>query len=88
MFIYMSIHIMKKIFKESDLKQKEKRILPHVDSIRNTAADFGIGEWTIRQWVKQDKFPVIMSGRKILINYDVFTSFLNGCLENKSEGAL
>lgn len=57
---------------------KEKRNIPHVDSIRNTAADFGIGEWTIRQWVKQKKFPVIMSGRKILINYDVFTDFLNG----------
>ena len=61
--------------------------LPHVDSIRNTAADFGIGEWTIRQWVKQNKFPVIMSGRKILINYDVFTQFLNGGFENKTEAS-
>lgn len=61
--------------------QKEtttKKTLPHVDSIRSAAVDFGIGEWTIRQWVKQKKFPVIMSGRKILINYDVLTSFLNG----------
>ncbi len=58
--------------------QNEKRNIPHVDSIRNTAADFGIGEWTLRQWVKQKKLPVIMSRRKILINYDVFTDFLNG----------
>lgn len=40
--------------------QNKKRNIPHVDSIRNTAADFGIGEWTIRQWVKQKKLPVIM----------------------------
>ncbi len=63
------------------------RRVPHVDSIRNTAADFGIGEWTIRQWVKQGKFPVISSGRKILINYDVFTSYLNGELGDKAEKA-
>ena len=55
----------------------ERKDIPHVDSIRNAAADFGIGEWTIRQWVKQKRFPVIMSGRKILINYDIFTKFLN-----------
>ena len=60
------------------LERRDNTTLPHVDSIRNTAIDFGIGEWTIRQWVKQNKFPVIMSGRKILINYDVFTAFLNG----------
>lgn len=65
-------------------KQIAKYTVPHVDSIRNTATDFGIGEWTIRQWVKQNKFPVIMSGRKILINYDVFTSFLNGELNKKN----
>lgn len=65
--------------------QKTEMNLPHVDSIRNTASDFGIGGWTIRQWVKQNKFPVIMSGRKILINYDVFKQFLNGGLENKTE---
>ena len=60
------------------IKETKDYAIPHLDSIRNTAADFGIGEWTIRQWVKQDKFPVVMSGRKILINYDVFTAFLNG----------
>ena len=62
--------------------QRTNISLPHVDSIRNTAADFGIGEWTIRQWVKQNKFPVILSGRKILINYDVFASFLNGNIDS------
>lgn len=64
--------------------QRTNISLPHVDSIRNTAADFGIGEWTIRQWVKQNKFPVILSGRKILINYDVFTSFLNGDIDSRN----
>lgn len=63
--------------------QREK--MPHVDSIRNTAKDFGVGEWTIRQWVKQNKFPVIYTGKKILINYDVFTAFLNGELNNQSK---
>lgn len=66
-------------------KRNKNSHIPHVDSIRNTATDFGIGEWTIRQWVKQKKFPVIMSGRKILINYDVFTAFLNGELNESTK---
>jgi excisionase family DNA binding protein len=84
----MSIEITKIFnYKRSKIMRNENQKLPHVDSIRNAAADFGIGEWTIRQWVKQKKFPVVMSGRKILINYDIFTNFLNGgSIETKDEG--
>ena len=59
--------------------------IPHVDTISEVSRDFGIGEWTIRQWVKQKQFPVIMAGKKTLINYDVFKAFLNGEIKQKGE---
>lgn len=62
-----------------------KTDIPHVDTISTVSQDFGIGEWTIRQWVKQKQFPVIMAGKKTLINYEVFKAFLNGEIKQKGE---
>ncbi len=66
-------------------QQNKEKDIPYVDTISAVSRDFGIGEWTIRQWVKQKQFPVIMAGRKTLINYDVFKAFLNGEIEQKGE---
>lgn len=68
-----------------DRQQNKKTDISCVDTISAVSHDFGIGEWTIRQWVKQKQFPVFMSGKKTLINYDVFEAFLNGELEQKGE---
>lgn len=68
-----------------DRQQNNKTDIPCVDTISAVSRDFGIGEWTIRQWVKQKQFPVIMAGKKTLINYDVFKAFLNGEIKQKGE---
>lgn len=37
-----------------------------------------IGEWRIRQMVKQKEIPVYQAGRRNLINLDVLIEFLSG----------
>lgn len=52
--------------------------IPHICTIGQLAAETGISEYTIRQWVKQGEFKVLRSGIKYLINFDVFMEYLSG----------
>ena len=51
---------------------------PHICTIDQLAEETGMSAYTIRQWVKRGELKHIRSGRKYLINYDVFMSFLEG----------
>lgn len=51
-------------------------------TIPETAKLYSLSKYTIRQWVKEQKFPVIKAGRKVLINEERFKEFLGG---NKNE---
>lgn len=51
--------------------------IPHICTIKELAKETNISEHTIRCWVKQKKFKYLQSGRKYLINFDVFMKFLN-----------
>lgn len=57
--------------------------MANVVSIREAARrakedELGIGEYTIRLWVKSGKLPVRFSGRKALIYYPGLVDFLRG----------
>lgn len=54
--------------------------LPEMLTITQTAArtkNAGISEYTIRRWVHEGAFPVVQTGKKVLINWAVFVRFLN-----------
>lgn len=55
-----------------------KRPLPRMRTIRQTAAETGVAEYFVRRLVKQDKIKYVQAGRKVLINLDLFVDFLNG----------
>lgn len=40
--------------------------------------DSGVSEKAIRRWVKEQAFPVVRTGVKVLINQSVFEQFLRG----------
>lgn len=52
--------------------------IPHICTIKQLAEETSISEHTIRSWVKQGAFKSLRSGKKYLINYDVFIKFLDG----------
>lgn len=51
---------------------------PHICTIKQLSEEVGISQHTIRLWVKSGAFKSLKSGKKYLINYDVFIKFLNG----------
>lgn len=51
---------------------------PHICTVDQLSAETNISAYTIRRWVKSGELKHIRSGRKYLINYDVFMSFLEG----------
>lgn len=51
--------------------------LPRMRTIKQTALETGLHEYFVRQLVKQDKIKYVKAGRKVLINLDLFISFLN-----------
>lgn len=51
--------------------------VPRFLTIRQTAKEGPLTEHALRLLEKQGKLPCIYSGRKCLINYDVFLSQLN-----------
>lgn len=51
---------------------------PHICTIKQLSEETGISAHSIRQWIKQGEFKSLRSGKKYLINYDVFMKFLNG----------
>lgn len=61
--------------------------IPHICTIKQLATETGISEYCIRQWVKQGAFKVLRSGKKYLINYDVFIKFLVSGEENQPTSA-
>lgn len=61
--------------------------IPHICTIGQLAKETGISEHTIRCWVKQGAFKFLKSGKKYLINYDIFMKFLEGD-ENTPTSAL
>ncbi len=54
-----------------------ERQKPHVCTINQLAEETGMSAYTIRQWVKKGEFRAMKSGKKYLINYDVFMRYLN-----------
>lgn len=51
-------------------------------SIPEAAKRYSLSKYTIRQWVKEERFTVIKAGRKVYINEERFKEFLGG---NKNE---
>ena len=51
--------------------------VPRFLTIRQTAQAGPLSEYALRLLEKQGKLPCIYSGRKCLINYDVFIAQLN-----------
>jgi len=60
---------------------------PHICTIRQLASETGIAEYAIRRWAKQGAFRVMRSGKKYLINYDIFIKFLDGEYEHEGHPA-
>ena len=60
---------------------------PHICTIKQLATETNISQHTIRCWVKQGAFKSLRSGKKYLINYDVFMKFLEGTEEKTSSTA-
>lgn len=50
---------------------------PQMASIAETAKIFGVSDKFVREKVKNNSFHYVRSGRKVLINLDVFADFLN-----------
>ena len=69
--------------------------VPRMRTVQQCAAFFKeqdpgccIGEWCIRQLVKQGKIPVCRSGRRILINLDMLIDyFATGTADQEAEPA-
>lgn len=57
---------------------------PHICTIKQLATETNISQHTIRCWVKQGAFKSLRSGKKYLINYDVFMKFLEGTEEHST----
>lgn len=51
--------------------------VPHICTIGQLSQETGISEYTIRCWVKQGEFKTLRSGKKYLINFDIFIDYLN-----------
>lgn len=49
---------------------------PHICTIDQLAAETGVSAYTIRSWLKSGELKHLKSGKKYLINYDVFLAFL------------
>lgn len=50
--------------------------IPKVVTVEECANITGISQWSIRRWIKENRFPVIKTGRKVLINLSRFVDFL------------
>ena len=64
------------------MSQTEAKI-SEMKSIAETAQiyrDKGISDKALRRWVKEQAFPVVRVGVKVLINQSVFEKFLQGNL--------
>ena len=44
------------------------------------------GEWTIRKMIAQQKFPIVRSGTRILINLDQLLNYLTNGEEVENDG--
>jgi len=47
-------------------------------TIRQTATEYGIAEYAVRRWVKQQRFPIFQSGNRVYINRGTFETYLDG----------
>lgn len=72
----------KRVGERSDRNMAE---IPRMRTIKQCAAYFkaedpesGLGEWRIRQMVKQGEIPVYRAGRRILINLDILITYVSG----------
>ena len=55
----------------------ENYTIPRVIGVKQAAAEFGIAEHTLRTWIRAGQLPVILCGRKHLINCTVLSRFLS-----------
>lgn len=49
----------------------------NIEDAAKRAESIGISKYTIRRWVNEGAFPVVKTGKKVLINWDIFVRFLN-----------
>jgi len=52
--------------------------IPRMRSIRETSEATGMSYHTISRLCKEDKIKHIRTGKKVLINLDMFVQYLNG----------
>lgn len=52
--------------------------IPRIRTIRETAKETGVSEYSIRQLVRENKIYYLKSGTRFLLNLDYFIDFLNG----------
>ena len=62
--------------------------ISNMKTIRQTAAkyrDSGICDKAIRRWVKEQAFPIVKIGVKVIINQKIFEQFLQGAYQITDE---
>lgn len=47
-------------------------------TVKEASEIYGISPHAIRRWIKENAFPVVHTGRKVLINRIVFLDYLGG----------
>lgn len=57
--------------------ENQIRTIPHMATIKDTAQLFGLPEHLVRAKVNNGEVVAIRAGRKILVNVDKFTEYLN-----------
>lgn len=60
--------------------------IPKMVTVEECAEITGLSVWSIRRWIKENRFPVVKSGRRVFINMACFVDFLEkGTPEEKKE---
>lgn len=52
--------------------------IPRMRTVRQAALETGVSEYFVRQLVKNKEIYYVRSGKRVLINLDLFISFLDG----------
>lgn len=56
----------------------EKSEMKTISATAEKYRESGVSERAVRRWVKEEAFPVVRVGVKVLINQSVFEQFLRG----------
>lgn len=52
--------------------------IPKMCTIKETAEQFGLPEYRVRQWCKSGEIVCVQCGNRYLINLDKLVAYLNG----------